>query len=192
MDPHIRYPHDPAPVVPGAKPEAAVERTRPVYISREEILRFSWPDRYDPDVQRIRTEVAEGGKGLYIMRMGGTGVKAVVEAYYPEDIREKYFLKNLNRFQKTDYCMGRLVAVNVLFQYVGEIHPAHILEIRRNHRNARADLKRSHDFESYVAALHEEEERRIAPALGRWSDFYTDAYSETVKAHKPKNTEKRR
>lgn len=154
-------------------------------------LRYSWLPGDNPDVVRVREQVAEGGKGLFVVALGGTGVKALIEAYYPEDIREQY-RKTLTRYQVADFEMGRLVAVSELFQWVGELHPLRITEIKRNSRNARRDLRRSHSQEDHKIALRNAEEDRVASTVDDWSSSYADAMAETVKAHKPKNTPKRR
>ena len=191
-DPHVRYPHDPGPIVFGAMQEPKVERSRACYISREEILRYSWPAGDDPDVVRIRTEIAEGGKGLWVMRLGETGMKSLVEGYYPEDIRSLYYERHLNRFQKADMNMGRLVVVGEITNWFGELPPQAILMIRRNHRNARRELKRAYNMEAHKKALLDAHDAEDEKAMKEWQDFYTDAVIQTVEAHKIKNTPKRR
>lgn len=174
-DEHVRYPDDPGPLVPGTRD-----------------LRYQWLPGDDPDVQRIRSQVAEGGRGLFVVGMGGTGFKALIEAYYPEDIRSEYYKKSLDRIRKVEYNMGRLVVIQEIAQYVGELHPLQIISLRRNHRNARKELKRAFDAQAFKKELADSHEKDEEPALKEWTDFYTNAVIDTVEAHKIKNTPKRR
>ena len=92
-----RFPGDPAPYIPGQN------------------TRFTWIDDNDPDVVRMRRDVAEGGHGLWMFGMEGSDARVVAEAYYPEDIRNEYYKNHLDRYRRHDYNMGRLVAITVIF-----------------------------------------------------------------------------
>jgi len=163
IDPHNRYPNDPGPLVRG-----------------QGWLRYTLLDGDDPDVQRIRRDVPNDGKGLFVVRLGDTGVKALIEAYYPEDIRDQYAKRMLDRFRLADYKMGRLVAVAELWKWVGEMDPRRIMEIRRNARNVHSRLKRNHDMESLTLQMENERAAEESKSMEHWQDFYADAYINTV------------
>jgi hypothetical protein len=143
-------------------------------------------------VRRVRSEIAEEGRGLFVVALGGTGIRALVEAYYPEDIRSEYAARALDRFRRCDFEQGRLVVVSELFKWVGELHPARILEVRRNARNARSHLKRAYDTQSHLLALNEANEREMEAPLSDFADWYADSVMNTIDAHKVKNTPKGR
>ena len=178
-DSHVKHPNDPGPLVPGSQ-------TR---------VRFTLLPGDDHDVRRVRNEVAEGGRGLFVVEMGGTGVRSLIEAYYPEDIRSQYARRGLDRFRKADFEMGRLVCVNDFnqqFIWQGDIPGVYLEEIKRNHRNARRELRRSYDQSSHVREMENKiEEDRQGP-LNEFSDWYASAMIDTLEAHKVKNTIKRR
>jgi hypothetical protein len=162
-DRHVRYPEDPGPLVGG-----------------QGHLRYTLCNRDDPDVVRVRQDIPHEGRGLFVVRLGDTGVKALIEAYYPEDIRAEYAKRQLDRFRLYDMKMGRLVAVAELFKWVGEIDPRRIREMSRNARNVHSHLKRNHDMEALVTEMHNEREARESEALNEWMDFYADAYVNTM------------
>jgi hypothetical protein len=167
-DPHIRYPDDPGPLAP----DATTVRLG---------LRYSWLPGDDPDVQRLRCEVQEEGRGLFVLAAGDTGVKVLVEAYYPEDIRPEYYHTSLDRYRKHEHDMGRLVAINEIFSWVGEMHPLHMEEIRRNNRNARKDLKREHNPDAYEREARDIEDEQTRINSEDFNQFYADAYAESLK-----------
>lgn len=166
-DPHIRYPNDPAPLV--------------VSQMGHHDLRYSWLPGDDPDVQRVRNEIQEEGHGLFVVALGDTGVKALIEAYYPEDIRPAYYKLHLDRHRKHDHDMGRLVAVREIFQWLGEMHPLMLEEIRRNNRNARSELRRAYNPDQYVRDMENAEEEQTRLNTKDFEDFYADAYRESLK-----------
>ena len=162
-DRHVRYPHDPGPLVAG-----------------QAILRYTLCDRDDPDVQRIRQDVPHEGRGLFVVRLGDTGVKALIEAYYPEDIRPLYAKRHLDRFRLADLKMGRLVAVAELWKWVGEMDPRRIMEIRRNARNVHSHLKRGHDMEALVHEIQNEKIAQQERVIDSWVEAYAHAYHQTL------------
>jgi len=162
-DTHVRYPEDPGPLVGG-----------------QGHLRYTLCDRNDPDVVRIRQDIPHDGKGLFVARLGDTGVKALIEAYYPEDIRSAYVAHQLDRYRVMDYKMGRLVAIAEIFKWIGEIDQRRITEIQRNARNVHSELKRNHDAGSHKIALDDGIAAGQEEALDNWMDFYADAYMNTV------------
>jgi hypothetical protein len=162
-DPHVRYPNDPGPLVPG--------RTD---------LRYTVLPGDDHDVVRIRQDIQEEGRGLFVFEMGGTGVRCLCEAYYPEDIRATYARRSLSKGSKADMEMGRLVVINELFQWVGEITTPMLTEIRRNNRAVHSHLKRSYDEQAHIKAMNDAEEERVAPAHEEFADFYAEAMKDTM------------
>lgn len=136
METHIRHRRDPPPIVPGRTHRYAA------------LL-----DRRDPDVRRLRDEVQEEGKGLYILRMD-ENVKSLVEAYYPDEISAAYAKRWLSPPQLHDMGMGRLVVIAELGSYTGEIPDRIILNLRKNNRDARRDRKRK------LSALDIEQQKR--------------------------------
>lgn len=164
-DPHIRYPNDPAPLWPGTKD-----------------VRMIMAPGDDPDVQRIRREIQNEGKGLFVVYAKDTGLKALIEAYYPEDVRPHYFKDWLDPYRKYEHRLGRLVCINhQVIGWAGELHGLLIEEIQRNNRNARRDLRRSHSKVGHRIALENKlaEEERIA--YDRFEQFYTNAVIDTHK-----------
>jgi hypothetical protein len=157
------------------------------------LTRFRWPDPYDDDVRRIREEVQEEGRGLYVLvSPWNDRVKVLVEAYYPVDIRERYF-PWLEPAQKVDARMGRLV---VLFNdltgddeplcWRGDLDPRVIVNFRRGNRNARAKFKRN-TCASYLAqALADMHEQEEDAAFAPYGELYEDAFNETRKYLQPK------
>jgi hypothetical protein len=166
-DTHIRHQEDPAPLA----------------VSSMGIrdLRYSWLPGDDPSVVKVRTEIQEEGRGLFVFRVGDTGVKVLCECHYPEDIRPQYYKQNLDRFRKVDHDMGRLVAVNEIFQWIGEIPDQYILEIRRNNRSARRELKREMNAGEFVREMDKAQEKEDAENSKDFEDFYSEAYLESVK-----------
>jgi len=163
-DRHVRYPDDPGPLWPG-RPD----------------LRFTLVDRSDPDLIRLRQDVQEEGRGLFVARAGGTGVKCLLEAYYPEDIRPAYADKQLDRYRLAEFKMGRLVVIARHFNWFGEIDPVMLDQMRRNNRNARKDLRRSHSPTDHRLALERDLAEKEKAAYDAFEDFYTHAMIDTHK-----------
>lgn len=179
MDPMVRHASDPAPLIPGT------------------LLRFRWPS--DPsDTEVIRSTVQESGRGLFVleapMPAGGTTVKVLAEAYYPEDVRASYF-ENMDPFRKADSSMGRLIVVSTLdlkgtiqvgsgvgsfFGYIDLTSPM-LDEIRRNNRNANSRLKRNASREYWMQERENLREAEEAKVFDEWAEAYTHMYLEGAK-----------
>lgn len=149
------------------------------------------------DQEVIRREVQEGGPHLYVFGLpfmaGGTRLKALVEAYHPWEMRPAYIEQMLDPMRMADLQDGRLIAINTipvrgttaLPLGVGRVHafvrltPQMVTEIRRNNRNARGHLRRTHskvDWKLEHARVKEEEE---APIFEDFADAYEDAFRES-------------
>ena len=163
-DKHVRYPNDPGPLWPGKLD-----------------LRFTLADRRDPDLIRIRENVQEEGTGLFVAHLGGSGVKALLEAYYPEGIRNRYYEKQLDRYRKVEVNMGRLVVVGQVTMWEGELDGRILGMVQRNNRNARRDLRRSHSAVDHRIALEDDLAAKEKAAYDRFTDFYTHAALDTHK-----------
>lgn len=158
----VRYPQDPGPLVPGQKD-----------------LRYRMLPDSDHDVRRVRADCVESGNGLYVVELGDTGVRALVEAWYPDGIRDAYYQSFLDPFRKADYEMGRLIVVGELFKWVGEIDPRRITEVNRNARNVHSELRRQRHATDFKNAMRNEEEAKFQKVEKEWADQYEDAYHET-------------
>jgi len=164
-DRHVRYPNDPGPMWPGMPH-----------------VRFTLAERGDPDLVRIRQEIQEEGKGLFVAYAGDTGAKALIEAYYPEDLRPAYIATHLNDTMKYEVGMGRLTVINAnLFNWIGEIDPRTLKEIQRNNRNARRELRRSHSQVDHNLDFARDLAAKEKKAYDRFEDFYTNAMIDTHK-----------
>lgn len=182
-DPHIQHPHDPAPYVPGSP------------------NRFRWPDPHDPDVEAIRRGVQEEGRGLYVLLAPWGDGKCLVEAYYPEGVRDLFASTRLDPFRKTDLQEGRLVVVGIprlretikVGKGLGSFRvmsPAGVTatmleEIRENNRNARAHLRRNAPASYLKQEINDAIAAREQEAYDRWADFYYDAWLQTRKFAMP-------
>jgi hypothetical protein len=180
-EPHVRYPHDPGPLLRAQTEPKRKEDPRPNDVVRPAWLRYTVLGMGDPDVRRIRADVANEGRHLFVCALGDTGFKQLVEAYYPDEVREAYAAQ-LPRHLRGDFEMGRLIVVNELFgAYCGEIDPRRIDEINRNARNVHSELKRSRAKGAHAQAIHNAKEAEDEVAIKDWSDWYEDAYNETLK-----------
>ena len=179
MDPMVRYPHDPAPLIPGS------------------LHRFRWPrDSHDTEV--IRREIQDRGRGLFVLEhartVAGTPLKVLAEAYYGDEIRPGYF-QNLDSARQEDARMGRLVIVAVLplrgtFR-VGKglgSFPAYlwltgdmIEEIRRNNRSARSDLKRQSSAVHRRQALEDIQRQKDERVLDEFAEDHVARDLEVLK-----------
>lgn len=177
MDPLVRYKNDPAPLIPGT------------------LLRFRWPS--DPhDTEAVRSRVQERGRGLFVleapMPAGGTPVKVLAECYYPDELRVHYRREGLDPFREADARMGRLVCVNTLplrgttrigkghgsFHGYTRLTEGMVLELRRNNRNARAELKRSSVGSYRKLELRDALDADDEEVYDEWSEAYAQAYIE--------------
>jgi hypothetical protein len=145
-DPFLHSSDEPAPLVPGHS------------------VRYVWPEG-DGELALIRSEVQEGGKGLFVVHSPyDRRVKVLIEAYYPEDIRPEYYEGQLDPMRKAEYGDGRLVCIAEVGRWVGEI-PRHVVEtLKRNNRNARSELKRkasAYDRRLEMDRLQKDEEEVI-------------------------------
>ncbi len=158
-DPHVRSYAASAPVTPD-------------YSGR----RYGWPDPYDADVALLRSYMTEEGRGLFVLRAAVRGLKAdephaLVEAYYPEDIRPAYYSTWLTSPQKADYQDGRLVVVAEFAIFPsGNLTERALLEFKKNNRNAQRDLKRqacaSYQKQDLDHGIKAEQEADVDKALG--------------------------
>ena len=164
LDPHVRYPGDDGPLWPGKSD-----------------LRYTLVEGGDPDLRRVRENVQEGGVGLFVVHLGGSGVKALIEAYYPDNIREAYFEKSLDKYRKSESRQGRLIAISQISFWHGELDMRIINMVQRNNRNARRDLRRSHSATDHRIALDNDLAAKEQEAYDNFEDFYTNAMVETHK-----------
>lgn len=146
----------------------------------------------------IRSEVQEAGDGLFVFDapfdVGGSTPMSICEAYYPDEFTSGY-PANLDPIRMSDFKDGRLVVLNTLgvrgMTSVGSgfgsinvcfrIEPQMIEEIRRNNRAARGELKRQSSAVHRKQAIKNAQEEEEQVAMKEWSDWYTDAYRETLK-----------
>jgi hypothetical protein len=174
-DPHIRNYNAPPPRIPWS------------------LKRFDWPDRYDADVERIRNGVQNEGLGLFVLRTPDNR-KAIVEAYYPELIKPRFYETMLDPARQDDLHNGVLVVVDIWRILDGPIDGKIIDEIRRNNRNFRSDyfeVGSSHSRKLELQRRRDEREMN-QPEVRRFLDAYADAGLETNKLRKPRNTSTRR
>lgn len=175
-DPHVRSYADPGPLVPGVW------------------VRFRWPEPYDDDVRRVREDLQEEGRGLFVLRAPFLdSVRCLVEAYYPEDIRQAYFERELDPLRRMDCRMGRLVVVgNDLApgrrpaMWRGPLDPRIVTALRASNRSARADLKRQVSPLYFKQALQDVNDREEDLLLEEWTDQYAEAFLDTLEYQKPK------
>lgn len=186
-DPLIRSYHETPPFQPGLDP-----------------VRFRWPGRHEQDVRKIRESVQDGGKGLYVLIDPAKDCKALVEAYYPEDIRPSYakpervqietsygnevvtMSDQLNPYQYEDFRVGRLVCIAVEKRYVGELDGKDIVKIRKGNANARKDLRRN--ASAWVRAQNmrtkaEREEDKKIDEFSSIGDTFDEEASRIIKPH---------
>lgn len=187
-----RYPSDPGPLVPG-KTE-----------------RFDWIPDNDSDLVRLRADLVEGGKGIWMFGMPGTDTRVVAEAHYPEDIRDRYYETSLEPRRRHDVNMGRLVCVGVLFIMPFSLDSCVYMtppdsygnvkwrrgwmadEINRNNRNARRDLRRTLDATSHRLAMDDMHQQEEDAVFATYDEGVEDAVKQTLDLGKPKNTPKGR
>ncbi len=162
FDPHIRERFVEPPLIPGL------------------LQRFSWPDPFDDDVAMIRSNVQDDGRGLYVLPLPVDG-KCVVEAYYPEDIKADYAATGLDPYRRHDMGLGHLVVIHIIWTLAREITWNHIAEIRRNNRQAVAELKRMSCASYHVLDLTEDHESHEKVILDRFGDWYEEAVRDTIK-----------
>lgn len=174
QDPHIRSYRESAPIVPGTR------------------IRFRWPEHGDICVQRIRTEVQEEGRGLYVLQMPAGSQKAIVEAYYPEGIRTSFYEAELDPARREDVGAGRLVVVHVWRVLSGPVDSTIIAELRRNNRSSREDLSRTSTASNRRLELEHAEEATEDAAFAEFRDAYADASLETAALTKVRNTSTKR
>lgn len=175
-DPLVRFPHDPAPYIPGS------------------LVRYHWCDDFDEDVALLRENLQEQGKGLYVLRWGED--KVVAEAYYPEDIRPEFFKLELDPYRQDDYRRGRLVVVGYPLNRGGDpqkvgcdgLRPI-LTVLRRGNRNSRQALRRSYNPSQWLREAREVERQEFdkADRESGFSDYYVDAWKETRNILKPKS-----
>lgn len=164
QDPHLRYPNDPGPVVMGQKD-----------------LRYAWAPPGDPSTLKLRQDGPEEAKGLFVVYMGDTGLKSLVEAYYPEDIRPEYYRLSLDPVRRSELQLGRLVVINEMWSFAGELTDQDISDIKAGSRNTRSELRRSHSKFLHQLALENAEAQRTKGAVDRWVDFYVNACQDSHK-----------
>ena len=146
------------------------------------LRRFDWPLEYDDDVQMIRTNVQEEGRGLYVLPLSASvGGKCVVEAYYPEDIHSQYAESGLDPYRRHDMGLGNLVVIHILFTLARELTWNHLAEIRRNNRAVSSDLKRVAPASYHKLDLMADHEAREAVIINRFADWYEEAIRDTIK-----------
>lgn len=174
-DPQARHNNEVAPLVPGSSS-----------------ARFVWPAPGDSDVERIRSDVQEGGPGLYVFYMPDGTRKALVEAYYPEGIRDAFFEQELDPYRRADCRLGRLVAVNVIRILDSPVDQRTIQEIRRNNRAARRELKRMSTSGDRLREINDGQAADTDRAIQTYQDAYVDASLNTTRLTKIRNTSTRR
>lgn len=165
-DPHIRSYYDSPPLIPGT------------------LTRFRWPRRWDSEVRMIRERVQGDGRGLFMLRAPYPGEKLLVEAYYPEHMREGYVRQHLDPLRRYEVGMGNLVVVKVLdgIKPPGEpLDMRHIREIRRNNRNARRDLKRQASAKYRKSEMERRREEEEQEVYDHFNEFVRQAKVDTYK-----------
>lgn len=146
--------------------------------------RFRWPDKYDPDVETLRSNAVQDGQGLFILKPPHDfpRERLLVEAYYGRDIRPEYHETVLDPMRKSDARQGKLVVIHVHdnIKPPGEpLDMRHIREINRNARNARSHLKRQSNAgyrQSEIESKREAEDREV---YSRFAQIYTEARMDT-------------
>ena len=185
-DPHLRQTHDGV-VVPGSD------------------MVLEYPSPFDPNVQRIRSEVSEHGAGLYVFyaRMGERRVPVVAEAYYPDEMRDPMAETIVDGLRAQRFRDGALTIISfppyVHTQEVGSglgslriapggVTGAMITEINEFNRSTQKRFRRTSSEAQRARELHrvrEEEEDAAIREIGYY-DAYFDAALETRKLMKPR------
>jgi len=181
-DPHIRFPNDPGPLLPGTQ------------------KRLRWPTRDNPDVFRVRQGVQESARGLFLLSMQ-SGIQVLAEGYYPEDWQASQS-RNIDRFTLNELQQGRLGIMGIRFFIFNGLDsavygiPANIedggpikmkigdvlLEVKRNNRQARSLLRRTYDVASWKLEEATDRESEEESILARIADASHDAMNQTEKA----------
>lgn len=174
----------------------------PPYVGGGLRVRYRWPDPSSRAVRKVREQVQEGGRALYVLYDPILDSEVLVEALYADEIWNENYRRQdggmLDPFQYDDFQRGGLVTL-IPFPSGGPLHEsrwpvpndraleAAIAEIRQFNRSARRDLKRN-ATESYHAQELEAEARRkdeeslavadeIAEGVGRDLHFATSIKS---------------
>ncbi len=168
-DREIRDRADEAPLIPGLK------------------YRFSWPDPWDEDVIQIRTKMQEGGRNMFVLRTP-QGDKALVEAYYPDEISADYAGNWLDPIRLADCRQGRLVVVGDdlgparrPLRWSGRLDNSIITAMRQCNRNARKDLRRQVNSTYTKLELDDRMAEDENAAFARFADFYEQAVTDSIK-----------
>jgi hypothetical protein len=119
----------------------------PLYPDPRGTHQYGWPDVSESDVDLVRSFMQEGGRGMFVLRAPTRGTagqewKALVEAYYGDEIRPGFFERDLVDPQRQDSRDGKLVVVSELKRYFGHLTSADLMEFKRNNRSSRRDLRR--------------------------------------------------
>lgn len=162
-------------------------------------VRFVEPDHQF--AQRfVRDRVQDGGAHIYVYALpfvlGGARPLCLVEAYEPVLVRPGY-LNQLDPMRVADMRDGNRIAIHTLslrgtFR-VGGTRPGAVDafwprdldermtdEIRRNNRNARADLKRTSSGYDRSLELQNADEAEFAAVAKPFGDAFEDAWSDTM------------
>lgn len=157
-------------------------------------VRFVFPDAGDADEEMIRERVQDGGEHLFVLHLpvprAGSPVKVLAEAYYPDEMRESSWLV-LDPRQRADWQDGRLIVISTIpvkgshvvggglgsvNAFVGPLDEQVIVEIRRNNRSARLELKRQSTASARKQELEDhqrQEEDRLIEESG-FPDFFVE------------------
>lgn len=177
----------------------------PPYLGGGVKARYRWPDRASVAVRKVREEVQESGRALYVLYDPILGCEVLVEALYSDEIWNENYRRGMmfDPFQYDDFQRGGLVTL-IPFPSGGPIHESRwpipneraladaIAEIRQFNRSSRKDLKRTAN-EGYHAKELENEARahddqtlaladEIAEGVGRDLHFAT-----SIKSYVPKD-----
>ena len=139
-------------------PEIRSYAESPPYVGGGVKVRYRWPDKASPTVRKVREEVQERGRALYVLFDPILGCEVLVEALYADEIWNAAYRRQhsgmLDPFQYDDFQRGGLVTL-IPFPSGGPIHEARwpvpneraladaLSEIRQFNRSARSDLKRT-------------------------------------------------
>ena len=165
-DPHVREPRQEPPLMPWTP------------------MRFEWPEAGDSEVRRLRTEMPEEAKGLFLLVPPYGHGKVLVEAYYPDEIEDHYARDWLDRWRTADLAHGRLVAIKVHDDIKPSDEPLnqeHIRELCRNGRNLRGDLKRTARASYREDELDEINDTEESVVYDRFVEFWAEKVRETRK-----------
>lgn len=166
--------------------------------------RFRSPGPRVRELERMmRERVQEGAPGLYLFEvpareLAGTPMFSLVEAYHPEGIRNPE--RSLDPYRLSDYQAGNLVAVGTVglqssMRFGSGLGSVYVLttltdrdfeELRRNNRNARAELKRRSSAHARAKELRGRVDAEEAETYREFEDEYANAVKETHWAMKPK------